>query len=696
VEKWLPYFYVYGIGAVVFFGTLAIAHLKGALSKPRKILPLLLGGFAFYLTLHGILQAVGTVGPMPVTGDAVGTEESILQTKDIAVVLLYFGAIVGAGAYFARFTRTTSDYFFGGRRFSGWLIAVSCVATTIGAYSFVKYGSAAFSYGFASSMTYLNDWFWMPLWMLVWLPIVYYGRIESVPEYFNKRFSPGTRRVVTLILLLYLIGYVGINFLTLGTAMHALTGWSVFLSACLAATATAIYVAAGGQTSVIMTDLVQGLILLVVGLGLFVAGVDFLGGFGVFWEYFPDVHQTGLANLNHPDSFHTMGVFWQDAMAGGIAFYFMNQGILMRFMSARSVDEGRKAIAMVALVVMPLAAISVSGVGWIGRALATTGATFQGTELAMIEPDNIFVIVTNILTTPGIFGLVMATLTAALMSTADTLLTAVSAIIVNDIWRPLTGETEDASDLRVGRLATVGAAAVGIVLVPVFQQFESIYVAHATFTAAIVPPMAVTLVLGALWPRFGSKAALVTLIGGSAAIVASVIEPSLIEPVSQGVEPTGEGADKFNYMRALFGLLTSAGLGVVAAGLIEPAEEPDPLLVAGPESEAKQAFKGAPVKEGGAAVELAVQSVDEAAETREGTDEALVRLHPGDLETLGAQTGDLLHVAVPGVWHGGLLSVQARVADGRADDRGRVEMADQLLRAAGLNDGGDAVVRLVG
>ncbi|MFB6350840.1 MAG: sodium:solute symporter family protein, partial [Bradymonadaceae bacterium] len=78
--------------------------------------------------------------------------------------LLYFGAIVGAAAYFARFTRTTSDYFFGGRRFSGWLIAVSCVATTIGAYSFVKYGSAAFSYGFASSMTYLNDWFWMPLW----------------------------------------------------------------------------------------------------------------------------------------------------------------------------------------------------------------------------------------------------------------------------------------------------------------------------------------------------------------------------------------------------------------------------------------------------------------------------------------------------------------------------------------------------
>ncbi|MFB6350841.1 MAG: hypothetical protein ABEN55_20195, partial [Bradymonadaceae bacterium] len=72
MEKWLPYLYVYGIGAVVFFGTLLIAHLKGALSKPRKLLPLLLGGFAFYLVLHGIMQAAGGVGAYPATGSAVG------------------------------------------------------------------------------------------------------------------------------------------------------------------------------------------------------------------------------------------------------------------------------------------------------------------------------------------------------------------------------------------------------------------------------------------------------------------------------------------------------------------------------------------------------------------------------------------------------------------------------------------------
>jgi len=711
MEAWASYFYIYGIGGFVFFATLLYAWFRGALSKPKRLLPLLLGGFAFYLLLHGMLQAAGGAGALPETGTHQGTKETILAGWDVVVVLVYFGGIVGAGAYFARFTRTTSDYFFGGRRFSGWLLAVSCVATTIGAYSFVKYSSRAFTDGIPSSMTYLNDWFWMPLWMLVWLPIIYYGRIESVPEYFERRFGPVVRTVATAILLGYLVGYIGINFLTLGKALNALTGWAIFGSACLAATATAIYVTVGGQTSVIMTDLAQGIILLIVGLTLFAVGIDHpqIGGLDLFWSQLPDRHQLGLATLNRPEEFHAMGVFWQDAMAGGIAFYFMNQGILMRFMSARSVDEGRKAIALVALVVMPLAAISVSGVGWIGRAMAEVGVTFQGTELATIDPDNIFVIVTNLLTAPGIFGLVMATLTAALMSTADTLLTAVSAILVNDIWRPyIKGEDRgDAADLGVARISTLAAACVGIGLVPLFNNFQSIYVAHATFVAAIVPPMAVALVTGALWPRYNTPAALLTLVGGCAAVAASVVFPeTLIGPLAPAVEPGGEGPKAYKYMRAAYGILAAGSLAVVGTYLFEEYRssfptldfdsETEPLLVAGPEKESRRAFKGAAPKEGGETIELHVDAVDEPARTDADTDEVYVRLHPADAEQLGADPEDLLHVSRPGFWHGGLLSTHGRVDPDPGSAEGRIEMPEEILEVAGLADGQRAVVHLIG
>lgn len=695
MELWEPYFYVYGIGGFVFFSGLIIAWRKGALTNPSKMLPLLLGGFAFYLLLHGVLQAAGSAGSFAPMGEARGVEGVVGSPLDIAVVFIYFAGIVGMGAYFSKFTKTSTDYFFGGRRFSGWLLAVSCVATTIGAYSFVKYASAGFSFGLSSSMSYLNDWFWMPLWMLVWLPIVYYGRIQSVPEYFERRFGRKARAVATVILMVYLIGYVGINFLTLGTALHALTGWSVFAAACAAALATGLYVTVGGQTSVIMTDLVQGFILLAVGLGLFAVGIDYMGGFDIFWQHLPGTHKAGLAPLREPSGFHTMGRFWQDAMAGGVAFYFMNQGILMRFMSARSVKEGRKAIAIVILCVMPLAAIAVSGVGWIGQSMVHTG------DIAMdTKPDNVFVIVSSMLAAPGVFGLIMATLTAALMSTADTLLTAVSAIFVNDIWRPYFAKEghDDAADLKWARISTIATAGLGILLVPVFAQFKSIYLAHASFVAAVVPPMAVTLILGAVWKQYNHRAALLTLIGGSTAVIVSLIFPQIIEPFAQGVPMEGEGMKAFKYMRAFYGVAVSSGLAVLGVLIFREKEEPSTLLVAGPEDDAIRAFKSgeAPPKDGGQKIELKLQAVDEAARRVEGTDEVFVRLHPNDRQRLGADPGDLIHVGARGFWHGGLKSIQARVSEHDAQHDGRVEFPEEMLRAAGLDDGDQVVIRLIG
>ena len=71
-----------------------------------------------------------------------------------------------------------------------------------------------------------------------------------------------------MLLLVYLIGYVGINLMTMGQALSILLGWPVFLAAAGVAAISAVYVTFGGQTSVIMTDLFQGFMLLATGLVL--------------------------------------------------------------------------------------------------------------------------------------------------------------------------------------------------------------------------------------------------------------------------------------------------------------------------------------------------------------------------------------------------------------------------------------------
>ena len=209
---------------------------------------------------------------------------TIMGTQlDFLVIIGYFVLVFSFGFFFARFTRTTKDFFFGGQRFSWWLITFSCVATVVGSYSFIKYSAAGFRYGMSSSMSYLNDWIVMSFLLLGWLPILYFGRIGSVPEYFKKRFDERTSVVATVLVLIYMVGYIGINLYTMGVALNAMLGIDIYVSAVIVAVVCAVYVTIGGQTSVIMTDLAQGVILLIAGFVLFFLGLNVLGGWDNFW-----------------------------------------------------------------------------------------------------------------------------------------------------------------------------------------------------------------------------------------------------------------------------------------------------------------------------------------------------------------------------------------------------------------------------
>jgi Na+/proline symporter len=106
-----------------------------------------------------------------------------------------------------------------GNDFRGGLIAISCIATLVGSYSLIQYSEVGFNFGMSSLVPYTNEWFVMPLFLLGWLPIVYFGRLQSVPEYFEKRFDRRTRLTVLVMLLIYLEGYIGINLLTIGRIM---------------------------------------------------------------------------------------------------------------------------------------------------------------------------------------------------------------------------------------------------------------------------------------------------------------------------------------------------------------------------------------------------------------------------------------------------------------------------------------------
>ena len=506
------------------------------------------------------------------------TFHNIGTSTDWVVMVMYFLAIMLFGTYFGRYTKNTSDFFFGGRRFSWWLITMSIVATGVGSHSFVKYSAKGFEHGFSSSMTYLNDWFFIPFFMFGWLPIIVYSKVRSIPEYFEKRFNPSARFLATILLLFYMIGYIGIGFLTLGKAVIPLLPESFYIFGSLIeitlmraivviAIITGAYITFGGQTAVIFTDLLQGFILLFAGFLLFVLGISYIGGGQEFWDLLPLSWKLPLADFNKPSSFNFVGIFWQDAVAGSIGFLFMNQGLLMRFMACKSVNEGRKAATINILFVLPLSAIVVGNAGWLGKAMSVMDPTIVSPNTS---PDEIFVVVASIVTSPGIFGFIMAALTAALMSTVDTLINATAAIFVNDVYRPImkylkkvyaNDKQKDKEELFAARISSMAITVAGVLSVLAFIQFPTVYEAHGYFHSTLTPPLVVAIFMGVFWKRFTPAGVITTFLGGVVLMILGARFPEVfISPFDHGIEMNPNRP--YSYIRALYNLIACVGVGV--------------------------------------------------------------------------------------------------------------------------------------
>ncbi len=506
------------------------------------------------------------------------TFHSIGSSTDWIVMAVYFVLVMLFGSYFGKYNRSTKDFFFGGRRFAWWLIAFSIVATGVGSHSFIKYSAKGFQYGFSSTMTYINDWFFIPFFLFGWLPIIVYTRIRSIPEYFEKRFSPSARFLATILLLFYMIGYIGIGFLTLGKAAMPMLPKSFSFFGIefhttlmgviiIIAVITGIYITFGGQTAVIFTDLLQGFILLFAGFLLFFLGISYLGGFDAFWNLLPTTWKLPLADFNKPPDFNFVGIFWQDGVAGSVGFLFMNMGLIMRFMATKSVDEGRKAATFNILFMLPLSAIVVGNAGWIGKAISVAHPDIVPPNTS---PDQIFVVVANIVSTPGVFGFIMAALTAALMSTVDTLINATAAIYINDIHRPIkqflkikekTQRETDKKELAAARWSSIIITGLGVVSVLAFKSFPTVYEAHGYFHSTLTPPLVVAIFLGIFWNRFTPAAVITTFIGGVALMLLGASYPHvLIHPFDHGIQMNP--VHPYSYIRALYNLVVCSVVGV--------------------------------------------------------------------------------------------------------------------------------------
>ena len=585
------------------------------------------------------------------------------------VIFGYFILILGFGSYFAKYNRTTSDFFFSGRRFSWWLISMSIVATGVGSHSFLKYSAKAYQHGFSSTMTYMNDWFFVPFFLFGWLPIVYYTKIHSIPNYFERRFNSGVRILATIAILGYMIGYIAIGFLTMGKTLEPILGWNLYMIIMVVAVISGIYITFGGQTAVIFTDLAQGFILLFAGIFIFILGIQYVGGFGSFWNSLSPEFKLPLAHFNKPSNFNFVGIFWQDGVAGSVGFLFMNQGLIMRFMAAKSVHDGRKAVVFNVLFLLPISTICVSNAGWIGRSISNL---MPHTWDAAIKLDHVFTYVASIITTSEVvFAFLIAAVAAALMSTVDTLINAVAAVVVHDVYKPIVKNRDDKHYLKIAMIVSAGATVLGAASTVFFNNFPTLYEAHGFFHSTMTPPLVVAIFLGIFWKKYTTKAAVATFLGGAFLMWLGGKYPSIfIAPFDHGIDMDPE--HPYSYIRALYNVFVCLVVGVIVTFFTTSKSEKEiEGLTVWSIEKSREYFKGGkPNDDNGEKVEISWKQIE--------GDDSKVSFSKSDMEKMKAKVGDLVYLSDKRKWLGGLKSIHSVFGESH-EENGLVYLtADQL------------------
>ena len=494
------------------------------------------------------------------------------------LISCYFLMVTFFGAYFSKFSSNIHDFFFSGQRFAWWLPFISMMATGIGAYSYLKYSEQGLNTGMNSAMGYMNEWFILPLFFFGWLPLMYWTRTKSIPQYFEKRFNKTTRYITVCILLAYIFYYIGYNLFTIGLAFKGIFGFSPLWTLPLITLILGTYVSLGGQTAVIFTDLVQGVILYMAGFLAFGYGLYVLGGFSEFFSYLPFEHRIPFAPLRDNPKFNSVGMFWADALAGSIAFLFLNQGFLMRFLSIRSLNEARLAGMANILITLPLSALVVGSVGWIGKSIlqkeaALSEALVSSNSLHIENSYHTFVSVVGYVVQNNavILGIILAALLAALMSTIDTLINAASAIFIYDIYKPLVRPQSSTSHyLKVARYTSIGITLLSLLLAAwFFFQKGTLMSIHYKGIMVIIPSIVTVLLLGMLWKRFNSLSASSGLLVGVFFTFMTLKFPEWIYPLRDLFYGSPSG-DPFLF-RALFGMLVAGGTGILVCLFTKPA-----------------------------------------------------------------------------------------------------------------------------
>jgi SSS family transporter len=436
----------------------------------------------------------------------------VLTWVDYAVIGGYLAAITLFGSYFARFQKTTRDYFLTGRSVPWWAICFTVVATETSTLTFISVPASAYS----GDMTFLQLAFGYVIGRIivsaVFIPTYFRGDLFTSYELLQRRFGDRVKNLGAAIFLVTRSLADGVRLFATALVISVVTQVPVSAAIVVLGTAMIIYTVRGGSAAVIWTDVIQMFVYIAGALVVFFSLLALIpGGWG-------EVVRLGSA----AGKFRLFDVSWTLArpytliagIVGGVTLTLATHGtdqfLVQRLLSARTTrDAARGLIASGFLVFAQFTLFLVIGV--------MLFAYYQHVQLprALLRSDEILptFIVTGL--SHGAAGFIIAAIVAAALSPS---INAMAATTVNDFYvKYVAPAADEATLMRVSRRWTVVWGIVQMVVALAAQGMErSVLDAGLAVLSWTSGPVLGAFLIGALTREVGEPPMLGGMLAGLA------------------------------------------------------------------------------------------------------------------------------------------------------------------------------------
>ena len=438
-----------------------------------------------------------------------GEERLILA----AVILVYFVFLFVFSLYMVRKTKTYEDYNIAGRSVSLFPLILTFIGTGVGGSTLLGYMENGYRFGMGQQ--------WINITMLMVVAILasfLLKRIRklgekhqmvTVGDYTSLRYGERARIPTVISFLLAYCAMTGMQFVAIATILNLTLGLNMTLGIFIGWALLTVKTYFGGLKTVIWHDVVNGTILTLGMILLFITVFIATGGWSAISEAASAVNEESMLTIF---SISPSEVFVYLLTIS--AYQFIRQDLWQRVWAAKNLKTAMNSywISMVIAILIGMFAVAI---GVFSR---------FGLELGSFDPVLIYYTVIETVFPFSLVIVMIVVLLAAVISTADSFFIAGSSSIANDLIKPRHKEFDNDKMLFYSKLSVLIVSVIALVLSLTIPGLVNLMV---TGTAMAVSSLLAPVIFGLYWKRVTNTAGVVSMWGG---LITAVIWQALGHP----------------------------------------------------------------------------------------------------------------------------------------------------------------------